>query len=74
MAGKNGLEKISLGKVGKWLASEARKVGLDIEGFEHEITNEFVRHVMKNHGNEKIESARGQIAIRGLILERYPKY
>jgi len=76
MAGKNannGLEKISLGKVGKWLVREAKKVGLDIVGFEHEITNEFVRHVIKNHGNEKIESARGQIAIKESDFRKIPE-
>jgi len=64
MTGKNGLKKTHLGKAEKWLVDEARKVGLDIEGFEHEITNEFVNHVRKNHGNEKTEAARGTVAIK----------
>jgi hypothetical protein len=37
---------------------------LDIDGFEHEITDEFVAHAIKNHGNEKIEKIRGQIALK----------
>jgi len=67
MAEKNNsgsLEKVSLGSAEKWLVDEAKKVGLDIDGFEHEITNEFMRHVMKKHGNEKAEAFRGQIAVK----------
>ena len=60
----NRLGKMSLGKVGKWLVDEAGKVGIDIRGFEHEITNEFVNHVVKKHGNEKAEAFRGQIAVK----------
>jgi hypothetical protein len=37
---------------------------LDIAGFEHEITDEFVAHTLKNHGNEKIEKTRGQVALK----------
>jgi hypothetical protein len=37
---------------------------LDIAGFEHEITDEFVAHTIKNHGNEKTEAERGQIALK----------
>jgi len=60
----NRIEKISMGRVEKWLVDEARTVGLDIEGFEHEITNEFVNHVMNRHGNAKSEAAYGQVAIK----------
>jgi len=57
-------EKIPIGKVEKWLVDEAKKAGLDIDGFEHEITNEFVNHVMNGHGNEETEAAQGQIAVK----------
>jgi len=76
MAEKNGngrLEKISLGKAGRWLIDSAGKIGLDIKDFTHEITNEFVRHVIKNHGSEKIESARGQAAIRESDFRKIPE-
>jgi hypothetical protein len=65
------LQKIPMGKVEKWLVDEAKEVGLDINGFEHEITNEFVTHVMNNHGNEKTEKNRGQIAIKQDDFIRY---
>jgi hypothetical protein len=65
-------QKIPIGKVEKWLVDEAKKVGLDIDGFEHEITNEFVTHVMNNHGDEKAEAARGQIAIKQDDFSKIP--
>ncbi len=57
------LEKIPIGKVEKWLVDEAKAVGLNIDGYEHEITNEFVNHVMNRHGNKEKEAKQGQIAI-----------
>jgi len=61
--GKPQFEKLSLGKAEKWLVDAARDAGLDIGGFEHEITNEFVNHVINHHGNAKTEAARGLVAI-----------
>jgi hypothetical protein len=46
---------------------------LDIAGFEHEITDEFVAHAIKNHGNEKIEKTRGQIAVKEDDFRRIPE-
>jgi len=69
----NRLKKTSLGKVEKWLAGEARKVGLDIDGFEHEITNEFVNHVTNRHGNAKSEAAYGQVAIMKSDFDKIPE-
>jgi hypothetical protein len=66
------LQKIPMGKVEKWLVDEAKKVGLDIDGFEHEITNHFVNHVMKEHGDEKAEATQGQIAIKKEDFEKIP--
>ena len=69
---KKNFMKMPIGKVEKWLVDEAKKAGLDIEGFEHEITNHFVNHVMKEHGNEKNEKNRGQIAIKQEDVEKIP--
>jgi len=60
---ENKVLKIPIGKVEKWLVDEAKEIGLDIDSFEHEITNSFITHVMNEHGNEKKEKNRGQIAI-----------
>jgi hypothetical protein len=65
-------QKIPIGKVEKWLVNEAKEVGLDIDGFEHEITNEFVTHVMNRHGNEKVETAIGQVAVKEDDFKKIP--
>jgi len=57
-------EKQRIGTVSKWLVDEAKKAGLDIDGFEHEITNEFANHVLNRHGNENGEASKGMIAIK----------
>lgn len=46
-----------------WIVKLAAETGLDIKGFKHKTTEDFERHVIKKHGNEKIENARGQIAV-----------
>jgi hypothetical protein len=60
----NVIEKLSYSRVSN---SEALKIkqeiGLDLEGYEHNITNMDIKHILKNHGNEKIENFRGQVAI-----------
>jgi hypothetical protein len=66
------LEKIAIGKVDRWTADNAKKVGVNIEGYEHEISNYFIRHVLKNHGNEKTETKRGNLPITGEDFEKIP--
>jgi hypothetical protein len=51
------LEKIKIGKAEPWVVRNAGEVGLNIEGYGHEISNYFVRHVLKNHGDAKKEAA-----------------
>jgi len=66
-------EKLLIGKVEKWLVDEAKKVGLDIDGFQHEITNEFAIHVLNRHGNEKGEASKGLIAIKEADFGNIPE-
>ena len=75
MSGKEGkkFEKVPIGKVEKWLVDGSKEVGLDIDGYEHEITNEFVTHVMNKHGNEKNEKSRGQVAIKQDDFSKIPE-
>jgi hypothetical protein len=70
---KNTFKKKIIGNVEQWLVDEAKKIGLDIDGFTHEITSDFINHVMKNHGNENIEKARGQIAVKESDFEKIPE-
>ena len=57
------LKKWKIGKAEKWLVDNAKDIGIDIDGFEHEITNHFKNHVLKKHGNKEKEMMRGQIAV-----------
>jgi len=38
-------DKVTVGKAERWLVDEAKKVGLNIDGFKHEITSDFINHV-----------------------------
>lgn len=59
----NNFRKWSIGKAAEWLVEHAKETGIDIKDFEHEISNYFQNHVLKEHGNPEREKARGQIAI-----------
>jgi len=63
--GENKLfERESIGKAAKWLVNNAKEIGIDIKGFEHEVTNYFIDHVLKRHGNSDTEASVGQIAVK----------
>ena len=74
------LEKLSIGKASQWLVEHAKETGIDIDGFEHEITDYFKNHVLKEHGNSEKEKAKGQIAINENDFDKisniveYPDY
>jgi len=58
--------------VGDAQVADAAKHGLDIAGYRHVIDGSALRHTMKNHGNAKVEQARGQVAITDADLESIP--
>jgi hypothetical protein len=64
------LKKWSIGKASQWLVVHAKEAGIDIDDFEHEITNSFKNHVLKEHGNSEKEKAKGQIAINENDFEK----
>jgi hypothetical protein len=66
------LEKIKIKLVDLWMIENAREVGVDIEGYEHEISNYFIHHVIKNHGNERAERIRGNVPIMDENFEQIP--
>lgn len=43
------------------LAKES--IGLDITDWQHSIDESSIRHILKQHGNEKAENKRGQRAV-----------
>ncbi|MBR0568360.1 hypothetical protein J5J83_19740 [Azoarcus sp. L1K30] len=52
--------------------AEAAQFGIDIAGFKHAIDGSAIRHTFKSHGNQKKESARGQVAITDADIEAIP--
>ena len=37
--------------VSPWIVKLAKETGFEIEGYKHKITEDFERHVLKQHGN-----------------------
>lgn len=68
----NASERVSFAPVPDWLARAATAAGLDIAGFSHAIDSSAVRHVIKKHGDEKTEQARGQVAVTEADFELIP--
>lgn len=64
--------RTTIGKPEKWLIEAATSIGIEITGFTHEVTNSFKTHVFKQHGNDKSERARGQIAVTQADIEKIP--
>lgn len=55
--------KCELKKIDEWQIEEAKECGLNLEGYKHEITTDFIAHVVKNHSNVITEAQRGNIAV-----------
>jgi len=68
----NQFNKTVIGKPAQWLIEAADSIGLNFSYLDHEITNYFVSHSMKKHGNAKLEKARGQVAITSADIDRLP--
>ncbi len=68
----NEFKKTTIGKPAQWLIEAAAEIGLDVSGLAHEVTNSFIDHVFKQHGNEKSERARGQIAVTQDDIAKIP--
>jgi hypothetical protein len=66
------LIKIVIGKVDNWLIKKADEQGVDIHGYVHEISNYFIRHVIRNHGNAKREIARGNLPVMDDDFQHIP--
>ncbi|GHU02314.1 hypothetical protein FACS1894147_03930 [Spirochaetia bacterium] len=66
------LQKVKIGKVAPWIVKNAMEVGIDINGYEHEVSNYFIQHVIKNHANAKKEENRGNLPITDEDFEKIP--
>ena len=49
--------KKTIGTPEKWLIEAAASIGLDFTRLTYEITNEFINHSMKRHGDPKLHGA-----------------
>lgn len=66
-------QKANLGSVSDWLVEASKAAGLDLAGYQHILDGSAVRHIFKQHGNERAERARGQVAITADDLNNLPQ-
>jgi hypothetical protein len=57
---------------GERIADEEFLLSVDKDGYRHTTTSQRIRHIYKQHGNEKAEKARGQIVITESDIELIP--
>lgn len=71
---KGNVDRAYMGKV---LESTARRVmqetGMDIDGYNAIIPGDSVRHIIKNHGDPIMETARGQITVSAEDIAAIPE-
>lgn len=64
LGNKQNVDKAYLGKVSDTVAQQVMDAaGMDIRGYNAVLHSDNVRHIIKHHGNEKAEAARGQRAV-----------
>ena len=68
----NERQKLVIGKVTKDLEDKAKENGFDISGYSHDLDVSGARHAFKEHGDNKTEEPRGQIAITDDDFEKIP--
>jgi hypothetical protein len=69
----NALDITEIGKPEPWIIEAAASIGLDLAKLTHEVTNYFVNHGIKRHGNAETEKAQGQLPVTLLDIERIPE-
>lgn len=70
---KNSRKNTFLGTVSNKVASKIKSLfGIDVSGRKHIISDNDIRHMIKQHGNQTIEASRGQIAITTKDIEKIP--
>ena len=66
-------QKLVIGTVSKDLEEKAKENGFDIAGYQHDLDVSGTRHAIKEHGQQKTEEPRGQIAITEGDFEKIPE-
>ncbi len=60
----NALKKVELWRLEDSEAATIKeKTGIDVSGYMHVIDNYSINHILKEHGDPKLEAKRGQIAV-----------
>lgn len=58
-------KKLYFGKINKELANRIKdNIGINLNEYNISLQSNAIRHILKNHSNEKIECSRGQVAIK----------
>lgn len=69
----NERQNVVIGKVSEKLQQKAKENGFDLSNYNHDIDVSGTRHSVKQHGDEKREELRGQIAIKDEDFEKIPE-
>ena len=71
---KQSVDRAYLGKIPDAVVDLVlQETGIDIRGFSAMINGDDIRHIIKNHGDPLMESARGQIAVTSEDIARIPE-
>lgn len=66
--------KLYFGKIGSNIANKIKlKLGVEIENYNLSLPANAINHILKNHGDIKTESDRGQVAINDNDFKLIPK-
>ena len=70
---RNSRKNTFLGTVSDKVASKIKSLfGIDVAGRKHMLSDNDIRHMIKEHGNPEIEKTKGQIAITTKDIEKIP--
>ena len=70
---RNSRKNTYLGNVSNAVVKKVKSLfGIDITNRTHLLADNDIRHMIKQHGNPEIETARGQIAITSKDIEKIP--
>ena len=73
LAHKNLFERIPLRLVTDKEISSLKLVGIDISGYFHELSADFIRHAINNHGNQETEGLRGNATLGKNEIKQIPE-
>lgn len=65
---------VTIGDVDKKLIDEAKKQGLDLTGYKHNIDVYGIKHSFKEHSNQDKEQARGQVPLTDDDIKKAKDY